>query len=178
MTEPVGEAPAAGAGAGLGALLTRQTVRARLHASTSAQATEAVGRLLVEEDAVEPRYVEAMKSVLRDMGPYAVIAPGIVLLHARPDDGVHRPCLALATLAVPVSFGHSTNDPVDVVVAFGAIDKASHLESLQGLARLLADEATLRRIRNAATNEALLAAIEEDPAPENPKAGHETEGED
>jgi mannitol/fructose-specific phosphotransferase system IIA component (Ntr-type) len=118
-----------------------------------------VGRLLVESEAVEPRYIEAMKRVLREMGPYAVIAPGIVLLHARPEDGVRRPCLAMLTLATPVPFGHSQNDPVDLVFAMGAVDKQAHVAALQELARLLMDSPTLERIRSATDSRSVRTAI-------------------
>jgi mannitol/fructose-specific phosphotransferase system IIA component (Ntr-type) len=140
-------------------MLTAQTVRARVAAPTWHEAVEQVGALLVQAEAIEPGYVEAMKRVLQQMGPYAVIAPGIVLLHARPEDGVRRPCLGITTLAAPVRFGHSQNDPVDVVVAMGAVDKQAHLAALQQLALLLADGPTLERIRSAADDRQLLSAL-------------------
>ena len=144
----------------LASLLTDETVRARVHVVSWQEAVERVGELLVGSGAVETRYIEAMKLVLSEMGPYAVIAPGIVLLHARPEDGVRRPCLALMTLATPVPFGHSQNDPVDLVVALGAVDKQAHVVALQELARLLMDQPTLERIRSAQDDGALRAAID------------------
>jgi mannitol/fructose-specific phosphotransferase system IIA component (Ntr-type) len=144
----------------LASLLTDETVRARVHVVSWQEAVDRVGGLLVGAGAVELRYIEAMKLVLREMGPYAVIAPGVVLLHARPEDGVRRPCLALMTLATPVPFGHSQNDPVDLVVALGAVDKQAHVVALQELARLLMDQPTLERIRSAQDDGALRAAID------------------
>ena len=144
----------------LASLLTDETVRARVHVVSWQEAVDRVGGLLVGAGAVELRYIEAMKLVLREMGPYAVIAPGVVLLHARPEDGVRRPCLALMTLATPVPFGHSQNDPVDLVVALGAVDKQAHIVALQELARLLMDQPTLERIRSAQDDGALRAAID------------------
>jgi mannitol/fructose-specific phosphotransferase system IIA component (Ntr-type) len=144
----------------LASLLTDETVRARVHVVSWQEAVERVGELLVGSGAVETRYIEAMKLVLSEMGPYAVIAPGIALLHARPEDGVRRPCLALMTLATPVPFGHSQNDPVDLVVALGAVDKQAHMVALQELARLLMDQPTLERIRSAQDDGALRAAID------------------
>ncbi len=78
------------------------------------------------------------------MGTYAVIAPGIVLLHARPEDGVLKPGLAMVTLSTPVNFGHTENDPVDLVFALAATDKTSHLQGLQELAQLLSDGEVLK----------------------------------
>ena len=143
----------------LSEMLTPETVRARASAASWEEAARAAGELLVAAGSVEPRYVEAMMNVLREMGPYAVIAPGIVLLHARPEDGVLRPCLALVTLSTPVAFGHRENDPVDLVLALGAVDKHAHVAALQEMALLLGDDAALRRIRAAESDRDLLLAV-------------------
>ena len=37
--------------------------------------------------AILPSYPEAIKRSHREMGPYMVIAPGIMLAHARPEEG-------------------------------------------------------------------------------------------
>jgi PTS system ascorbate-specific IIA component len=140
-------------------LLTERTVQAQASAGDWEAAADLAGALLVGNGSVEPSYVPAMKRVLREMGPYAVIAPGIVLLHARPEDGVREPCLALVTLATPVRFGHSENDPVDLVFALGARDKKAHISALQQLARLLGNEAALQAVHAAQDGPALLSAI-------------------
>jgi len=140
-------------------MLTEITVRARVSVTSWEEAVRTVGQLLVSARAIEPRYVEAMMRVLREMGPYAVIAPGIVLLHARPEDGVLQPCLGLITLSTPVPFGHRENDPVDLAIALGAVDKQAHVAALQELALLLSDSAALQRIRSAVDDRSLLLAI-------------------
>lgn len=144
----------------LNQLFTPQTVRARLAVRDWQETVRAVGRLLVESGSVTPGYVQAMEDALRELGPYAVLAPGIVLLHARPENGVLKPCIALATLAAPVSFGHSQNDPVDIALALGATDKTSHILALRQLAGLLADAAALARLRAAPDDAALLAVVQ------------------
>jgi mannitol/fructose-specific phosphotransferase system IIA component (Ntr-type) len=143
----------------LATLLTAATVRARVRLASWEAAVDRAGELLVRSGGAEPRYTEAMKRVLQEMGPYAVLAPGIVLLHARPEDGVRRPCLAMITLASPVPFGHSQNDPVDLVFAMGAVDKQAHVAALQELARLLMDQPTLHRIRSATDSHGVLTAV-------------------
>jgi len=53
------------------------------------------GAFLVDTDAVFPSYVDAMVRAVEELGPYMVVAPGIALAHARPEDGgetdVHEP---------------------------------------------------------------------------------------
>jgi PTS system ascorbate-specific IIA component len=75
--------------------------------------------------------------IVEEHGPYIVLAPGLALAHARPEDGVLRVCLAVVTLAEPVAFGHPDNDPVDVVFAFGSPDAEQHVAMLSALARRL-----------------------------------------
>lgn len=92
---------------------------------------------LVAAGAVEERYPQRCIETAEEHGPYMVLAPGLALAHARPDDGVRRLCLAAATLATPVPFGHPDNDPVDLVLAFGSPDDSRHLDLLRALAEHL-----------------------------------------
>ena len=109
----------------------------------------AVG-LLVEVEAAAPEYVEACVRTVEDHGPYIVLTPGLALAHARPDSGAIRPGLVAARLAAPVEFGHPSNDPVDLVLAFSATDDGGHVAMLAGLARRLQD-GLARQLREAVT---------------------------
>lgn len=136
-------------------LLIKNTIKARLPLQTKEEVIQKAGELLVEADAIEPRYIQAMKKVMEELGPYCVVAPGIALLHARPEDGVKRACLSLLTLQDPVKFGHSTNDPVDLVFTLGAIDKQGHIEALAKLAVFLSKEDFLQLLRGCEDSQSL-----------------------
>lgn len=143
----------------LSALISEATVQARVTVRSWEEAADYVGQLLLKAGKVQASYISAMKRALIEMGPYAVIAPGIALLHARPEDGVVEPCLGLITLSEPVRFGHSQNDPVDIVFALGATDKRSHILALQQLGLLLGKEEKLKAIRAAQLGHALVEII-------------------
>jgi mannitol/fructose-specific phosphotransferase system IIA component (Ntr-type) len=143
----------------LSTLISKETINAKVQVRNWEEATDTVGGLLVSARKIKPEYITAMKKVLKEMGPYAVIAPGIVLLHARPEDGVIKPCLGLITLINPVPFGHSENDPVDLVFALGAIDKEAHISGLQQLAEMLGDSDKLQEIRSAPDRSLLLKIL-------------------
>lgn len=85
----------------LSKMLAKETIVLRLSVSDWQQAVREAGRLLVNAGAVEPRYVEAMIQMVREMGPYIVIAPGVALPHARPEDGVKKAYMSLVTLSPP-----------------------------------------------------------------------------
>lgn len=144
---------------GLGELLGGQTVRVQVHASTPNQVIDYAGGLLLAIGGIEPRYIEAMKFSLVANGPYMVIVPGVVLLHARPEDGAIGLCMSLITLDPPIAFGNPDNDPVSVAIAFAAADNKSHLDALAGLTTLLGNEAAMASIRQSNTVETAVAAI-------------------
>lgn len=143
----------------LSKLVLKETINAKVEVKTWEEAVQTVGGLLVSARKIKPEYITAMKRVLKEMGPYAVIAPGIVLLHARPEDGVIEPCLGLITLVNPVPFGHPENDPVDLVFALGVVDKQAHITALQQLAEMLSDAVKLQEIRSAPNNSSLLKIL-------------------
>ena len=114
------------------------------------EAVRLAGELLVRDGVVEERYAEAMVRVTEELGPYAVIAPGVAMPHARPEDGAREVGLSLVVLREGVNFG-SPNDPVYVVIGFAAKDKTSHLRVLQQLAEFLSEPDVveeLKRIRS------------------------------
>ncbi|MFC6355061.1 PTS sugar transporter subunit IIA [Luethyella okanaganae] len=122
-------------------------------------AIHAAGELMVASGGCEPSYVAAMEDGVVTYGPYIVIAPGVAIPHARPERGVLAQGTAVVTLAHGVDFGEESNDPVDLIIAFTAHDKESHLQTLQTLVAVLGDEVTLTRIRAATTEEQLDAAL-------------------
>ncbi|MEM1618714.1 MAG: PTS sugar transporter subunit IIA [Desulfurococcaceae archaeon] len=116
------------------------------------EAVRLAGELLVKNSRAKESYIEAMIRVTEELGPYAVIAPGIAIPHARPEDGALRPGFSIVVLRKPVNFG-SHNDPVYIVIGFTAVDKTSHLRALQILATLISDEEFKNKVINAKSEE-------------------------
>jgi mannitol/fructose-specific phosphotransferase system IIA component (Ntr-type) len=143
----------------LTSIFTEKTVRARVEASSWEDSVDQVGKMLEEAGKIEPGYTEAMKNTIRELGAYSVIAPGIAMPHARPEDGVREPCFALITLSTPVNFGNPENDPVDIVVAFGATDKEKHVQVLSQIAELFGDDEAVQKIRGAQSDGELLELL-------------------
>ena len=148
--------------AGLSALskvLTKETIALELGVRDWQEAVREAGSLLVNTEAAEPHYVEAMVQMVQEIGPYIVIAPGVALPHARPEDGVKKACMSLVTLDPPIDFGNEYNDPVKLVVAFGTTDNEAHVEALAALARLLGDPNILESLKQASSPEEILKLI-------------------
>jgi PTS system ascorbate-specific IIA component len=114
---------------------------------------------MVEAGGCTPEYVSAMEEAVVTFGPYIVIAPGVAIPHARPERGALLQGTAVLTLAEPVVFGEPANDPVDLIIAFTAQDKTSHLSTLQTIVAVLGNEQALASLRAASTDDQLTAAL-------------------
>ncbi|HET8778964.1 MAG TPA: PTS sugar transporter subunit IIA [Agromyces sp.] len=106
-------------------------------------AVRIAGERLVASGATTDAYTDEMISAIDEHGPYIVIAPGFALAHARPSPAVLQTGLSWVSLAEPVPFGHSVNDPVRLVVGLAATDHDGHIEAMSSLAAILADPAAL-----------------------------------
>lgn len=129
-------------------LLNEQSVQVVHRCIDWEEAVKIVGNMLHETGAVEKRYVSAMIRAIDEHGPYMVIAPGVALVHARPEDGVREVCMGLLICREGVSFGHRDKDPVHLIFAFGAVDDHQHLRALAQLMTLLNDEGCIRQLRS------------------------------
>jgi mannitol/fructose-specific phosphotransferase system IIA component (Ntr-type) len=109
------------------------------------------GRLLVKCGFAEERYVEGMLSLTKELGPYIVLAPGIAIPHARPEEGAIKVGFAAVTLNPPVNFGNEFNDPVYLVIGFCSPSSDAHVELLCRIARILGVENFLEKCKAART---------------------------
>lgn len=150
-------------------VISEETIAIGLEPCDWRDLVDKVGRIMVAAGDVQPQYIEAMKQVIEEMGTYCVIAPGVVLLHARPENGVNRVCLAIATLDHDINFG-CENDPVRLAIGLGAVDHESHIDILRRISTVLADADARRQLLGASSKEEVLelfvAPCEEEPTSE------------
>lgn len=139
-------------------LLSLERIKTGIIARDWEDLVDQIGDMMVRAGDTQSSYTQAMKNVIKEIGPYCVIAPGIVLLHARPEEGVNRLCLALGTLAEGVKFG-SANDPVFFAIGLGAVDHESHLTLLAELADLLQNKELVKKVISAKDNEEVLSLV-------------------
>lgn len=121
-------------------LLSEDNVSFRYPAETWEDMIRHGGQLMVDAGFTDPTYTEAMIDVVRDMGPYIVLAPGLAMPHARPEMGAKQVGAALVTLEKPIDFGSPENDPVSVAIFLCAPNKDEHIQLLTDIATLFEDE--------------------------------------
>ncbi|WP_414839743.1 PTS sugar transporter subunit IIA [Carnobacterium sp. TMP28] len=140
-------------------ILTPDMIQVNYECKTRDEAVSLVGQLLVTKGYAKESYINAMIRNIATNGSYIVIAPGIAMPHARPEEGVLAIGLSLVTLKEPVVFGHPKNDPVTIVIGLCAVDHQSHLEALSELVDILGNEEKIRGIKEATSAKEMLAII-------------------
>lgn len=113
------------------------------------QAVTLSAQPLLQSGAISTDYLTAIFRQYQALGPYFVLAPGIAMPHARPEEGARALGLSLLKLHQGVRFHSQDNDPVRVVVMLSAPDGESHIELIAQLAELFADEQAMNALFNA-----------------------------
>ncbi|AIR00535.1 PTS ascorbate transporter subunit IIA [Pluralibacter gergoviae] len=108
---------------------------------------------LLESNTIRPEYLTAIVNEHNRLGPYYVLAPGLAMPHARPEEGALGLGLSLLKLHRGVRFGSEENDPVDLVVMLAAPDRHSHIELISALAALFSSDEDMRLLHQARTTE-------------------------
>lgn len=116
---------------------------------------------LIDNGAVEPRYLQAIYDMHREIGPYYVLGEGIAMPHARPEEGVNRTALSLVIVSGGVEFNSEDNDPVYIVFALAAIDSNSHIEMIASLSHLFCDDEVVNKLRACQSKQEVLQAIQQ-----------------
>jgi PTS system ascorbate-specific IIA component len=129
--------------------LNEKMIRLQVRVDGWEEAVRQGGDLLLQAGKCEERYIDAMVQAVETMGPYMVLAPGLALAHARPEDGVLELGMSVITLETPVEFGSEANDPVNLIISFGGVDNESHIGMLSALATFLMEEENQEFLRNA-----------------------------
>ncbi|WP_058910522.1 PTS sugar transporter subunit IIA [Entomohabitans teleogrylli] len=136
------------------------TITLQQHAESWQQALEICARPLLAAGVITPEYITAIVAQHQKLGPYYVLAPGLAMPHARPEEGAKGLGLSLLKLEHGVSFGAGEFDPVDVIVMLAAPDNHSHIEMISALAELFSSDDDMEKLHQAHTLEEIKNIIE------------------
>ncbi|AOY01106.1 PTS ascorbate transporter subunit IIA [Jeongeupia sp. USM3] len=110
---------------------------------------------------VDDRYYPGILANVEELGPYFLLAPGLAMPHARPENGVLQNGFALVTLKTPVVFGSPENDPVDILITLAAVDAKSHNEGgIMQVVALFDDETSFDQLRACTTPDQVLVLLD------------------
>lgn len=114
---------------------------------------------LLDGGFITPSYVQKIFEEYENSGPFFVIAPGIAVPHARPEDGVVQQGLSLVAVKNGVRFD-GEDDAVRLVVMLCATDKHSHVALLSALSEMFADPETVMALSQADSVAQMASLIE------------------
>lgn len=140
--------------------LTYDNILVNIKVKNWKEAVKISGEILYRTGKVSKEYIEGMIKTTKRLGPYAVIAPGVALPHARPEDGALDIGLGIVVLQTPIDFD-SPNDPVKVIIGISAPTNSEHIELLRELALILSDGKFLRKLKHAKTPESIICAFKD-----------------
>ena len=139
--------------------LSDATIALRQNVDSWPQALDICARPLLKADVIEPAYVTAIVEQHQRLGPYYVLAPGLAMPHARPEEGAKGLGLSLLKLQQGVSFGSEEFDPVDIIIMLAAPDKHSHIEMISALAELFSSEEDMNKLHQATNIEEIKTIV-------------------
>ncbi|MGJ0191720.1 PTS sugar transporter subunit IIA [Pantoea sp. RRHST58] len=123
------------------------------------EAITLVAQPLLAQGYISQHYINAVLQTHERQGPYYLLAPGLALPHARPEQGALKNGLSLLHIKNGICFGSDENDPVYVVIMLCAFSGDEHVSLIAKLAGILCDEEKLNRLLKAASKEAIQAVI-------------------
>ena len=140
-------------------LLTADVIHIVKQATDWRDAIAIACKPLIDNGAIEPRYIDAIYRTHEEIGPYYVVGPGIAMPHARPEDGVNKLSLALTVISDGVTFNAQENDPVKLLIVLAATDSHSHINVISQLAQLFNNQDDTNAILHAKTQQDILSVI-------------------
>jgi mannitol/fructose-specific phosphotransferase system IIA component len=121
-------------------------LQARAYASKE-EVIAAIGAVMIDAAAVTPAYVDGM--VRKEQEASTIVTAGVALPHGTADvrDAVRRNVLVVA--AIPGGVEWRPGHTVSLAIGFAGTGDDAHLRLLGAVARVLADEALVHRLKSA-----------------------------
>ena len=142
-------------------LFSRQATAVNVKAANKAQVIDKLVDLQVTHGNITDKaaYKKAIYAREEEFSTY--VGNGIVVPHAKTDV-VTRPSLALVRLASPILYNEDDDDKSDLFVMIAApMNGSLHVDILARMMTLLADDDFVEKLRKAASEEELLALIDQ-----------------
>ena len=115
-------------------------------------------RPLIDQEFIQESYLDAMIDGVNEFGPYMILADGVAMPHARPEDGAIKTGFSFLKLKEGVLFPN-TEISVTLFFTLSASDADSHIEAIMKLASILGDDDTLEQLTQITNKEEFLKII-------------------
>jgi len=123
------------------------------------QAIRLSAQPLLAKEKMTEAYIDAIFNSHQELGPYYVLAPGLAMPHARPEQGAIKNGLSLLHIKQGVSFDAEENDPIYVVIMLCALSGNEHINMITALADIFSDDERLSALLKASSIEEIQGVI-------------------
>jgi len=123
------------------------------------QAIRLSAQPLLAKETMTEAYIDAIFNSHQELGPYYVLAPGLAMPHARPEQGAIKNGLSLLHIKQGVSFEAEENDPIYVVIMLCALSGNEHINMITALADIFSDDERLSALLKASSIEEIQRVI-------------------
>lgn len=131
---------------GLMDLLKKDRIKLSWGSDSWIKALWETGKKMIEDGTIEKRYIDTIVYQLQYYGPYMFITPGVLLAHAKPEDGVQKLDASMMIFKEPVTF--TDFHKASVIIILAAFDQESHLRILRDIAEIFSIQARLDDLIN------------------------------
>lgn len=107
------------------------------------KAVELSCKPLLRDGKITENYVKKNIQILEEFDLYSEIFPGVLLVHARPEDGVLSLGVCMTLFEYPVTFPDSEHTQIQLFITLAAVDNKQHLNALQQLIYMLESNGVL-----------------------------------
>ncbi|WP_164504700.1 BglG family transcription antiterminator [Levilactobacillus huananensis] len=102
---------------------------------------------LESDSSVEARYADQIIDITLKNGPYMMIKEGVMLAHAKPEDGVNQLGMSLLILKKPTTMTvNGQSKRLQVIFGLASVDRDAHVHALSQLLALLQDEGLSQKL--------------------------------
>lgn len=115
--------------------------------------------VLERQGIIAPAYTDTIVTSLEGDGTYMVIAPRVLLAHARPEAGAVGTGISLLTTTEEIPLGDDPQMPVRLFFTLAAADSEAHLAVLQRLAMTLVDDALVNELATSSDPDRVAAIL-------------------
>lgn len=119
-------------------LIENKAIKLNQHADDWQDAIKIAVDMLILAGCAEQRYYDNIVQGIKKHGPYIILAPGLAMPHARPEDGVIKSGFSLVTFKDPVYF-EGDESPIYMMIALAGSDANAHMEGLVEITQALDD---------------------------------------
>lgn len=105
---------------------------------------------LERDGSVQTKYADQIIKITLENGPYMMIKEGVMLAHAKPEDGVNRLGMSLLILKEPTILQvNGQSKRLQVIFGLASVDRDAHVHALSQLLALLQDEGLYQQLLTA-----------------------------